>query len=39
MGEKYNSKNIGLYRDDDLSILKNISGSASQKIKKNRKLS
>ena len=34
IGKKYNSKNIGLYRDDGLAVLKNVSGSASEKIKK-----
>ena len=32
---KCNKKNIGLYRDDDLAIFKNISGPKSEKIKKN----
>ena len=30
----YNSKNIGLYRDDRLAVFKNVSGPASEKIKK-----
>ena len=34
IGKKYDSKNIGLYRDDRLAVLKNVSGSASEKIKK-----
>ena len=34
IGKKYNSKNIGLYRDDGLAVLKNVSGPASEKIKK-----
>ena len=32
---KYNKNDIGLYRDDDLAIFKNISGPKSEKIKKN----
>ena len=32
---KYNKNDIGLYRDDGLAIFKNISGSKSNKIKKN----
>ena len=34
IGKKYHSKNIGLYRDDGLAVLKNVSGPASDKIKK-----
>ena len=34
IGKKYDSKNIGLYRDDGLAVLKNVSGPASEKIKK-----
>ena len=34
IGKKYDSKNIGLYRDDGLAVFKNISGPASEKIKK-----
>ena len=34
IGKKYNSKNIGLYRDDGLAVFKNVSGPASEKIKK-----
>ena len=33
IGKKYDSKNIGLYRDHRLAIFKNVSGSASEKIK------
>ena len=29
IGKKCDSKNIGLYRDDRLALLKNVSGSAS----------
>ena len=32
---KYNKSDIGLYRNDGLAILKNISGPKSEKIKKN----
>ena len=32
--KKYNSKNIGLYRDDGLAVFKNVSEPASEKIKK-----
>ena len=32
-GKKYDSKNIGLYRDDRLAAFKNVSGPASEKIK------
>ena len=31
---KYNKDNIGLYRDDGLAISKNISGTKSEKVKK-----
>ena len=34
IGKKYDSKNIGLYRDDGLAVFKNVSGPASEKIKK-----
>ena len=34
IGKKYDSKNIGLYRDDRLAAIKNVSGPASEKIKK-----
>ena len=33
-GKKYDSKNIVLYRDDGLAVFKNVSGPASEKIKK-----
>ena len=33
-GEKYNKKDIGLYRDDGLAVFKNISGPEAEKIKK-----
>ena len=33
IGKIYNSKNIGLYRDDGLAIFKNVSGPTSEKIK------
>ena len=29
IGKKYDSKNIGLYRDDRLALLKNVSGPTS----------
>ena len=32
---KYNPKNIGLYRDDGLAAFKNTSGPQSEKIQKN----
>ena len=35
IGKKYDSKSIGLYRDDGLAVLKIVSGPASEKIKKN----
>ena len=34
LGRQYNKKNIGLYRDDGLSISKNYSGLQMEKIKK-----
>ena len=34
IGKKYDSKNIGLYRNDGLAAFKNVSGPASEKIKK-----
>ena len=34
LGTKYGSKNIGLYRDDGLSIFRNVSGPDLEKIKK-----
>ena len=34
LGTRYDSKNIGLYRDDGLSIIRNVSGSDLEKIKK-----
>ena len=34
IGKKYDSKNIGLYRDDGLAVFKNVSGPASEKVKK-----
>ena len=33
--KKYDSKNIGLYRDDGLAVFKNVSEPASEKVKKN----
>ena len=33
--KKYNSKNIGLYRNDGLVVLKIVSGPAAEKIKNN----
>ena len=33
IGKKYDSKNIGLYRDDGLAVLKNVSGPALEKKK------
>lgn len=36
IGKKYNTKHIGLYRDDELTVLKTVRGPASKKIiKKN----
>ena len=34
IGKKYDSKNLGLYRDDGLAEVKNVSGPASKEIKK-----
>ena len=34
IGKQYDTKNIGLYRDDGLSIFKNCSGLQMEKIKK-----
>ena len=34
IGKKYDSNNTGLYRDGGLAVLKNVSGPASEKIKK-----
>ena len=34
LGRRYDTKNIGLYRDDGLSIFKNCSGPEMEKIKK-----
>ena len=34
LGWQYNKKNIGLYREDGLSIFKNCSGPQKEKIKK-----
>ena len=34
LSRNYNKKYIGLYRDDELSIFKNLSGSEAEKIKK-----
>ena len=34
LGTKYDSKNIGLYRDYGLSIFRNVSGPELEKIKK-----
>ena len=34
IGEHYNIQNFGLYRDDGLSVFKNISGPASERTKK-----
>ena len=33
-GQKYDSKNIGLYREDWQAVFKNLSGRATEKIKK-----
>ena len=35
ISEKYNKNDVGLYRDDDLAVFKNISASESERIKKN----
>ena len=32
---KYHKNHIGIYRDEDLAVFKNISGPESQRIKKN----
>ena len=32
---KYHKNHIGLYRDEDLAVFKNISGPESERIKKN----
>ena len=34
INEKYNKNDIGLYRDGDLAVFKNISGLESERIKK-----
>ena len=34
IGNKYNSNNIGLYRDDGLGIFKNTSGRNLNKLKR-----
>ena len=34
LGRQYDTKNIGLYRDDRLSVFKNGSGPQMEKIKK-----
>ena len=34
LSSKYNKKDIGLYRDDGLSVFKNISGPQAERIKK-----
>ena len=31
LSKKYSSNNIGLYRDDELSIFRNISGQQAEK--------
>ena len=33
LSEKYERRNLALYRDDGLAIFKNVSGAASEKIK------
>ena len=35
ISEKYNKKDFGLYRDDGLRVVKNKSGTETEKIKKN----
>ena len=35
IGEKYNKNDVGLYKDDDLVVFKNVSGPESEHIKKN----
>ena len=37
IGRKYNSKNTELYRDDGLTVFKNVSGPASEKTKQKKK--
>lgn len=37
LSETYDIKNFGLYRDDGLSVFKNVSGSQSERIKKDLK--
>ena len=34
LGQQYNTKNLGLYRNDGLSTFKNCSGPQMEKIKK-----
>ena len=34
LSEKYNGEDIGLYRDDGLSVFKNVNGQRAEKIKK-----
>ena len=34
LSQKYDKNNIGLYRDDGLAILKNVTGSQAERIKK-----
>ena len=34
ISEKYNKNNIGLYRDGNLAVFKNISGPESEHIKR-----
>ena len=34
IGKKYDSKNIRLYRDDELAVLENVSEPVSEKVKK-----
>ena len=38
IGRKYNSKNTELYRDDGLTVFKNVSGPASEKTKQKKNL-
>ena len=33
--EKYDKKDLGLYHDDGLGVVKNKSGSETEKVKKN----
>ena len=35
ISENYNKNDVGLYRDDGLAVFKNITGSESERIKKN----